>query len=121
MSTAIEEPKATPTNGLKWAWASFVLDKVESLVLVQIVFFDKKQFGVDFDWGVLEIYFLITTLMSIGQLVGIVLVIRGQFRLGGYFQIVSSVGQVMKLDGILGVIGGNKALKFARACQSGAC
>ena len=100
------------TNGLNWAWASFLLDIVESLVLTQILFFDKQQFGVAFEWGVLEIYFVITLLMSIGQLVGIALVTRGQYRLGGYVQIVSSAGQVLKLDGIFGVIGGVKALRY---------
>ena len=100
------------TNWLSWAWASFLLDVVESLVLIQILFFDKQQFGVTFEWGVLEIYFVMTLFMSIGQLIGIALVTRGQYRLGGYFQIVSSAGQVLKLDGVFGVIGGIKALRY---------
>jgi hypothetical protein len=110
-----EEQHDEQTDGLNWAWASFVLDVVESLVLIQILFFDKQQFGVAFEWGVLEIYFVMTLFMSIGQLIGIALVTRGRYRLGGYFQIASSAGQVLKLDGVFGVVGGLKALRFAEA------
>lgn len=115
MANEEEEQHDEQTDGLNWAWASFVLDVVESLVLIQILFFDKQQFGVAFEWGVLEIYFVMTLFMSIGQLIGIALVTRGRYRLGGYFQIVSSAGQVLKLDGVFGVVGGLKALRFAEA------
>jgi len=115
VSDTSETDKVQQANGLNWAWASFFLDMVESLVLVQIVFFDKQEFGVDFHWGVLEIYFVATLFMSVGQLIGIALVTRGHYHLGGYFQVVSSAGQVLKVDGIFGVIGGLKALRYAEA------
>ena len=115
MTSKEEGQQDDQTDGLSWAWASFLLDVVESLVLIQILFFDKQQFGVAFEWGVLEIYFVMTLFMSVGQLIGIALVTRGQYRLGGYVQIVSSAGQVLKLDGIFGVIGGVKALRFAES------
>ena len=118
MTSKEEGQQDDQTDGLSWAWASFLLDVVESLVLIQILFYDKQQFGVAFEWGVLEIYFVMTLFMSIGQLIGIALVTRGRYRLGGYFQVVSSAGQVLKLDGVFGVIGGLKALRYAEAKES---
>ena len=100
------------SNGLPWAWVSFALDVVESLVLVQILFFDKPDMGVGFKWGIIEYYFVSTLFMSLGQLAGIALVSKGYYRTRGYCQIFSSVGQVIKLDGVFGVIGGIKALRY---------
>ena len=100
------------STGLSWAWVSFALDVVESLVLVQILFFDKPDMGVDFKWGIIEYYFVSTLFMSLGQLAGIALVSKGYYRVGGYCQIFSSVGQVIKLDGVFGVVGGIKALRY---------
>jgi hypothetical protein len=85
------------------------------LVLVQIVFFDKLDLGVPFHWGFLEIYLVATLFMSLGQLAGIALVKRGYYLLGGYLQIISSGGQVLKVDGIFGVVGGLKALRYGRS------
>jgi hypothetical protein len=108
------------SNGLRWAWTSFGVDVLETLILLQVVLFDKPEFGVAFHWGFLELYLLATVLLSLGQLTGIFLVIRGRYRLGGYFQIVSSGGQILKfadLHGILGVVGGVKALRFAESVE----
>jgi hypothetical protein len=102
-------------DGLAWAWASFFLDVFESLVLVQIIFFDKLDLGVPLHWGFLEIYLVATLFMSLGQLAGIALVTRGYYLLGGYLQIISSGGQVLKVDGIFGVVGGLKALRYGRS------
>ena len=79
---------------------------------MQILFFDKPDMGVGFKWGIIEYYFVATLFMSLGQLAGIALVSKRHYRIGGYFQIFSSVGQVIKLDGVFGVVGGIKALRY---------
>jgi hypothetical protein len=49
----------------------------------------------------------------LGQVAGIVLVLRGQYRLGGLVQIVSSAIHVLKGEGFIGVIGGMRARAYA--------
>lgn len=93
---------------------SLFLDIVEVAVLVEIIFFDKPRGGFEFSLGLLELYFVLTVLATIGQAVGVYLVTRRWYRTGGVVQIVSSAAQVVKLDGIVGVIGGLKAIQYAR-------
>ena len=103
-----------PTNGLKWSVASLILDITEVLVLVEIVFFDKQRIDLNNDFGILEIYFVSTIVTAVGQFAGVMLVISGAYRLGGIVQIISSAPQMVKVDGILGVIGGIKACRYYR-------
>ncbi len=103
-----------PSTGLSWAIASLALDILEVVVLAEIIFFDKPRAEIGQGLGALEIYFIITVAGTIGQAIGVYLVTRGFYHIGGIFQIVSSSTQVIKLDGIIGVIGGIKAYRFPR-------
>jgi hypothetical protein len=103
-----------PSNGLVWGIVSFVLDVVEILVLVEIIFFDQARTGLHGSFNFLEIYFTVTLIATIGQGIGVVMVAKGWYRSGGIFQIVSSALQVIKIDGIFGVVGGIKAYQLAR-------
>ncbi len=105
---------AQPSNGLVWGVVSLVLDLVEILVLVEIIFFDQARTGLHGSFNFLEIYFVVTLFATIGQGIGVVMVTRQWYRIGGIFQIVSSALQVIKIDGIFGVIGGLKAYRLAR-------
>lgn len=103
-----------PSNGLVWGIFSFVLDLVEIMVLIEIIFFDQARTGLQGSFNFLEIYFVVTLLATIGQGIGVVMVAKGWYRSGGIFQIVSSALQVIKIDGIFGVVGGIKAYQLAR-------
>lgn len=109
---------SAPSTGLAWALVSLALDIMEVLVLVEVIFFDKARIGaVDDGLGFLEIYFIITLAAAVGQGLGVLLVARGLYRVGGMLQIVSSSTQVIKLDGIVGVVGGIKAWRYPAALQ----
>lgn len=103
-----------PSTGLSWAIVSLALDLVEVLVLAEIIFFDKPRSGMSNGMGFLEIYFCITVVATIGQTIGVVLVARHWYRLGGLLQIISSGVQAIKIDGIIGVVGGVKAWRYPR-------
>ena len=103
-----------PSSGLVWGVISLLLDLVEVTVLVEMIFFDQHRTGLSGGFGLFEVYFVFTLLTAIGQATGVILVTRKKYRLGGIFQIVSSGLQVIKLDGIFGVIGGIKAYRLSR-------
>jgi len=101
------------SNGLVWALISFVLDLIEVVVLIEILFFDKPALSGDNGTGLLHIYFAVMLAATIGQGLGVLLVTRGWYRSGGAMQVVSSAVQVFKVDGIIGVVGGVKAWRYA--------
>lgn len=92
-----------------------MLDVLEVLVLSEILFFDRPRAGLKRSFGLLEVYFIVTVVASLGQAAGVALVAAGRYRAGGYLQIASSAVQVVKIDGIPGIVGGVKALRYARA------
>jgi hypothetical protein len=98
------------SRGLGWAYAMLLFMVLECLVVAEVEFFDRPAHtGV----GALEIYFFVVLATMLGQVVGIVLVLRSQYRLGGLVQIVSSAIHVLKGEGFVGVIGGMRARAYA--------
>jgi hypothetical protein len=111
---------ATAYPGLGWSVVCLVLHIAELLVLTEIVFFDRQRGGFTQHVGLIEIYFAVTLLTTAGFAVGIWMVSQGRYHAGGMVQIISIAPQVLKVDGIIGVIGGVKAIRHARAIQDGA-
>ena len=110
---------ASPTSkalGLPWAMASLFLDIIEVLVLSEIIFFDAFRSGLDRGWGILEYYLMVMIGATIGQAIGIWMVSQLRwYRVGGILQITASTTQLIKVDGIIGVIGGLKAWRYGKA------
>lgn len=107
-----EPPRASP--GLTWAYAMLVLELLECLVVGEVVFFDRAR-GSGF--GAIGLYFCVVLATAAGQVLGILLVRRGRYRVGGLVQIVSSAIHVLKGEGLIGVIGGMRARAFARRME----
>lgn len=120
---SIESTVDTPSNkaiGLPWAFASLFLDIIEVLVLSEIIFFDSFRSGLGQGWGLLEYYLMVMIGATIGQAIGIYMVSKLHwYRVGGIFQIIASSTQLIKVDGIIGVIGGLKAWRYGNALAKG--
>lgn len=106
--------------GLRWAIASLFLDIIETLVLAEIIFFDSWRSGLGEGWGILEYYWIVMIGATIFQAIGIGLVTKlGWYRTGGVLQIIASATQLIKVDGIIGVIGGLRAYRYGKARAAG--
>jgi MFS superfamily sulfate permease-like transporter len=101
------------SKGLAWALSMLGLDLVELLVLSEIVFSDFHRNAWASTTGFIWPYFYLSTASFVVQLVGVVLVAVGWFRLGGILQIVSSSIHVPKGEGVIGVIGGVQAYRYS--------
>jgi len=116
----IDDTPSNKTIGLTWAFASLFLDIIEVLVLSEIIFFDSFRSGLGQGWGLLEYYLMVMIGATIGQAIGIYMVSKLHwYRIGGIFQIVASSTQLIKVDGIIGVIGGLKAWRYGNALAKG--
>ena len=112
----INEPPSNKTIGLPWAFASLFLDIIEVLVLSEIIFFDSFRSGLGEGWGLLEYYLMVMIGATIGQAIGIFMVSKLHwYRVGGILQIIASSTQLIKVDGIIGVVGGLKAWRYGNA------
>jgi len=101
------------SKGLAWALSMLGLDFVELLVLSEIVFSDFHRNAWASTTSFIWPYFYLSTASFIVQLVGIVFVAVGWFRLGGVLQIISSSFHVPKGEGVIGVIGGVQAYRYS--------
>jgi hypothetical protein len=90
------------------------LEVLECLMLGEVVFFDRAP-GSGF--GAIGLYFCAVLVTALGQVAGIILVLRGRYRVGGLVQIVSSALHVLKGEGLVGVIGGMRARACARQIE----
>jgi len=63
----------------------------------------------------LSIYLAVVATTVALQIAGIALVLVGRYRLGGILQIAASAVHVLKLEGIIGIVGGLTAIRRARA------
>ncbi len=106
--------KARAYPGMGWSAVCLVLHIAELLVLTEIVFFDSQRGGITHQPGLLEVYFVVTLLTTAGFAVGMWMVSQGRYHAGGLVQVVMIAVHVIKLDGIIGVIGGLKAMRYAR-------
>jgi len=101
-----------PSNGLTWALSMMGLDLVEFLALVEIVFSDFRSGWASAGGGIVVLYFYIATASLLLQLVGVLLVTVGWYRLGGIVQIAASTPHIPKGEGLIGIIGGYQAYQY---------
>lgn len=112
----VDDSPSNKTIGLPWAFASLFLDIIEVLVLSEIIFFDSFRSGLGEGWGLLEYYLMVMIGATIVQAIGIFFVSKLHwYRVGGLLQITVSSTQLIKIDGIIGVIGGLKAWRYGTA------
>jgi hypothetical protein len=93
---------------------------VEWLALAEIVLFDAAGQSWSTGVGLVGLYFLVCSATLLLQLAGILFVAAGRYRLGGVLQIVASGVHVIKLEGVIGVVGGIKAYRYPERSAAGA-
>ena len=98
------------SKGLLLAWIMLVLMAAELLALSEVVFFDSKEMG-EPSFG-LQLYFYVVLVTVLLQITGIILVKRGSFRVGGILQIIASAPHAIKLEGLIGIMGGLDAYDY---------
>ena len=103
-----------PPKGYLWSIPMFVLMLVECLVLIEVVFSDFTEESIleDTFWA---IYFYVSIFTCVLQLAGILLVKKNWFRTGGIVQIAASSLHVLKLEGLIGIMGGMQAYNYPAA------
>jgi hypothetical protein len=100
-----------PSKGLVLAQIMFCLMATEVLVLIEIVFFDTVKAGDTRGIG-LVLYFWGAVITCLLQLIGIILVKKGWFRVGGVLQMIASAPHALKLEGLIGIMGGLDAYDY---------
>jgi len=101
--------------GLRWAFGMLGLDTFELVGLAHVVLVDRAPGRlVDGTADGVEIYLALIIVTLLLQILGIVLVHFRWYRTGGMLQIVSSAPHVVKGEGVIGIIGGVNAWKYAR-------
>ncbi|UCC99596.1 MAG: hypothetical protein JSW66_06860 [Phycisphaerales bacterium] len=100
-------------RGFCWSIPMFVLMLIETVALVEVVFFDSRRAAWASGIGFAELYFWVVATSCVLQLAGILLVATGLCRLGGIVQIVASAPHAVKGEGLIGIIGGIRAYRSA--------
>jgi hypothetical protein len=95
----------TPSKGLGWAYAMLAIEVAEALGLSEAALSSGSPY--------VKALWVLVIVTAILQVAGIVCVRKGRVRLGGILQIVGSAPHAVKLDGIIGIIGGARALRYA--------
>lgn len=103
------------SRGLGWAYIMLALELVEWVVLTIILFYELPASTLPKDPGFLEFYFYLATGAMAFQLFGILLVHRWWNRTGGILQIFASLLHLPKGEGVIGIVGGWKAMKAGSA------
>lgn len=100
-----------PSNGMIWAQIMGGLMIMESLVLVEVIFFDSEPGALSRN-PYLKLYFFATVITCVLQFIGILMVKTGHYKWGGIVQIAASSIHALELEGIIGLIGGFKAYMY---------
>jgi len=105
--------------GLRWAFSQLGLDVVELAALLHIMVYDRAHSVVAHDgrFDFFELYLTIIIACCVLQFLGIFLVNVKYYRLGGIVQILASAPNVVKGEGLIGVIGGIKAYNYPRTLR----
>ena len=94
----------TPPKGLMWA--------------ILMLFFMLFEIGIFIDIerqyinAMMLLFFAGLGFLALLQLVGILLVAAGRYRVGGVLQVAASVVHALELIGFIGVVGGIKAYRY---------
>lgn len=99
-----------PSKGLIWAQIMMGLMVVESLVLIEVIFYDSP--GILTQNPYLKLYFIATVITCVLQFIGILLVNTGHYKSGGVLQITASAVHALEIEGIIGLVGGFKAFTY---------
>lgn len=100
------DESARPSKGLGFATSALVVMLLEFALVIDI--------GPDYRSEPILILFTVFGILCILQIVGILLVLAGHYRVGGILQIVASAAHVIDGFGVLGVIGGTNAMRHAK-------
>ncbi|MFH1764453.1 MAG: hypothetical protein ABIF09_09700 [Gemmatimonadota bacterium] len=103
---------AGASRGLGWATSMLALQTVEWLVLIHVLVYDQARPDLAAGGGFLELYFWACSISLFLQTIGILLVVRGWHRTGGVLQLASCTLHLPKGEGIVGLVGGTKALRY---------
>jgi hypothetical protein len=88
-----------------------VMMVTEAMVLVEVIFWDRPASGIQPHFGGVEIYFALVIATVLLQAAGILLVRQSRYRAGGAMQIAASALHLLKIEGLIGIIGGLRAWK----------
>ena len=99
------------TPGIRWALAMLLMMVGEVLVLLEVMLSDRRSSGIEPQFGGIEIYFCVVLTTVILQATGILLVRRARYRAGGALQMAASTLHLLKIEGLVGMIGGLRAWK----------
>lgn len=99
------------TPGIRWALAMLFLQVAEVLGLSEAIFSDRLHSDLPHQFGMLEIYYVAVIVTVLLQVTGILLARQGRYRLGGALQIAASSLHLLKIEGLIGMIGGLRAWK----------
>lgn len=89
----------------------FALMLIECLVLID-AFLSVEQRSAIMGNAILRSYFFVSLISCGIQLVGIVMVEKRWYRLGGILQITASVVHIWEIEGIVGILGGMDAYDY---------
>jgi hypothetical protein len=97
----------TPSKGLGWAGAMLGIEVAEALGLSEAALSGGNPY--------VKAFWAIVVATALVQVAGILCVRAGRYRAGGILQIVGSAPHAVKLDGIVGIVGGLHALRYRAA------
>lgn len=101
--------------GLRWAAGMLGLDTVELIAFSHVLLLDRdRSLLTDGSVDAVEIYAIALVATILLQVFGMLLVHWKQYRTGGAMQIIASAPHVIKLEGVIGVIGGLEAWRYPR-------
>ena len=108
---ARRECNVTPPTGIMWAilMLFFMLFEIGILIDIERLYINAMML----------LFFAGLGFLALLQLVGILLVAAGRYRVGGVLQVAASAVHTLDLIGIMGVVGGIKAYRYPeRLAQS---
>ena len=83
---------------------------IECLALTEIVFFDRASWSSGSSF--VGPYYVICVGTLVLQVAGMMLVGAGRYRLGGVLQMVASSIHLVKVEGMIGIVGGIQAYRY---------
>jgi hypothetical protein len=107
----LSTPNIHSSNGFWWAMTMFGLMFIEALVLIDAFAREEERVAI-MQNAILHTYVYVSLASVIVQLIGIILVEKRWYRLGGILQIAASTIHIWEVEGIIGIIGGLDAYHY---------
>ena len=102
----------SPSTGIGWAYVMLALIGIECIALIEIIWFDRSRNELSSGSSIVNLYFGVVLTSFLAQLSGILLVTRGMYRQGGVLQMVGSAVHLVKIEGLIGIVGGVRAYRY---------